>query len=598
MSEKCAAAAATGVFSPVTQAQIEKANLRRIGGISLGTLAFEIINLFNPNFWSTPILWVGAIYLSAVSAIYLLIILYAAKSGTDFARPELLNASFWVMFSIGFFPFLVRDAGLGDSPLNCVLLCTVLICAPLLRVKNLRIIFSASVIVNLLAVLYVQGAGISAQYTVELIAINAVGYFMARNLHGRYLSLLDEQQRMYDQQLADKLAQEALQSKLEQDRMVNAARSEFLSRMSHDLRTPLNAVIGLSDIAMDETLSRDEVQTYLGDINSSAKHLLALINDVLDMSKLESGKMTLHPEPYGMDEFFGTVRSVIGVQCAQADISFGMERDDGFPEYIVVDKLRFNQIFLNLLSNAMKFTPPGGEISLHMSHTVPEPGLAAVKAVVSDTGRGMEPGFAVHAFDAFSQETAEDGERGAGLGLTIVKSIVELMGGTISIDSQPDKGTGVTVELTAAAAERPAAGESGLPAEQDVLRGRRVLLCEDHPLNQKVAECLLEKAGMAVEIAENGSVGVDMFSRSSPGYYDAVLMDVRMPVMDGIAATAAIRALPRADAASVPVIAMTANAYEEDAEATRAAGMNAHLSKPVDPDALYGTLAEYLSKAE
>jgi signal transduction histidine kinase/CheY-like chemotaxis protein len=598
LSEKSAAAAATGVFSPVTQAQIEKANLRRIGGISMGTLAFEIINLFNPNFWSTPILWVGAIYLSVVSAAYLLVILSARRSGSDFARPELLNASFWVLFSIGFFPFLVRDAGMGDSPLNCVLLCTVLICAPLLRVKNLRIIFSASVAVNLLAAWYAQGAEISAQYTVELIAINAVGYFMAHNLHGRYFSLLDEQQRMYDQQLADKLAQEALQSKLEQDRMVNAARSEFLSRMSHDLRTPLNAVIGLSDIAMDETLSRDEIQTYLGDINSSAKHLLALINDVLDMSKLESGKMTLHPEPYGMDEFFGTVRSVIGVQCAQADISFGMERDDGFPEYIVVDKLRFNQIFLNLLSNAMKFTPPGGEISLRMSHTVPEPGRAAVKAVVRDTGRGMEPGFAAHAFDAFSQETAEDGEHGAGLGLTIVKSIVELMSGAISIDSQPDKGTSVTVELTADTAERPAAGESGLPAEQGVLRGRRVLLCEDHPLNQKVAECLLEKAGMAVEIAENGSVGVDMFSRSSPGYYDAVLMDVRMPVMDGIAATAAIRALPRADAASVPVIAMTANAYEEDAEATRAAGMNAHLSKPVDPDALYGTLAEYLGKAE
>ena len=587
----------SAVFSRISAQQIESVNFRRVMSISLGTLAFEVINLFNPNFWLTPILWLGAIYLSVVSAGFVAVLLLK-KPAALLRSPDVFNALFWTMFTVGFFPFLVRDAWKGDSPLNCVLLCTVLICAPLLRVKNLRIIFSASVIVNLLAVLYVQGAGISAQYTVELIAINAVGYFMARNLHGRYFSLLDEQQRMYDQQLADKLAQEALQSKLEQDRMVNAARSEFLSRMSHDLRTPLNAVIGLSDIAMDETLSRDEVQTYLGDINSSAKHLLALINDVLDMSKLESGKMTLHPEPYGMDEFFGTVRSVIGVQCAQANIGFGMERDDGFPEYIVVDKLRFNQIFLNLLSNAMKFTPPGGEISLRMSHTVPEPGRAAVKAVVRDTGRGMEPGFAVHAFDAFSQETAEDGERGAGLGLTIVKSIVELMGGTISIDSQPDKGTGVTVELTAAAAERPAAGESGLPAEQDVLRGRRVLLCEDHPLNQKVAECLLEKAGMAVEIADNGSAGVDMFSRSAPGYYDAVLMDVRMPVMEGIAAAAAIRALPRADAASVPVIAMTANAYEEDAEATRAAGMNAHLSKPVDPDALYGTLAKYLSKAE
>jgi hypothetical protein len=203
LSEKCAAAAATGVFSPVTQAQIEKANLRRIGGISMGTLAFEVINLFNPNFWSTPILWVGAIYLSVVSAAYLLVILSARRSGSDFARPELLNASFWVLFSIGFFPFLVRDAGLGDSPLNCVLLCTVLICAPLLRVKNLRIIFSGLGGRQPAGGLVRRARRSRRSSTrVELIAINAVGYFMARNLHGRYFSLLDEQQRMYDQQLA------------------------------------------------------------------------------------------------------------------------------------------------------------------------------------------------------------------------------------------------------------------------------------------------------------------------------------------------------------------------------------------------------------
>jgi signal transduction histidine kinase/ActR/RegA family two-component response regulator len=582
------------VFSPISDDRIEEVNLRRIMAISVGVLAFEVINLFNPNFWSTPILWVGAIYLSVVSVSFLLA-LVLRRPAALFDRPDILNALFWVLFSVGFFPFLVRDARAGDSPLNCVLLCTVLICAPLLRVKNLWFIFGASAAVNLAAALYAAaGTPVHGVYYVELLGINTVAFFMARNLHGRYFSLLDDQRRLYSQQLSDKLAQEALQSKLEQDRLVNASRYEFLSRMSHDLRTPLNAVIGLSGIAMDETLSREEIQTYLGDINASAKHLLSLINDVLDMSKLESNRMTLRPEPCSTAEFLQTVQSVIGVQCVQKQIRFEAVCDDGFPEYLLVDKLRFHQIFLNLLSNALKFTSAGGEISLRLSHEAREDGKIDLTALVRDTGRGMEPEFAAHAFDAFTQERAEDGERGAGLGLTIVKSFTQLMGGSIQIDSRPGEGTCVTVRLPVLPAEPPAA-ETSAAAGQDALRGRRILVCEDQPLNQKVAQCLLEKAGMQAEIAGNGQIGVDMFAQSAPGYYDAVLMDVRMPVLDGNAAAAAIRALPRADS-SVPIIAMTANAYEEDAEKSRAAGMNAHLSKPVDPSALYRTLAQFLPR--
>jgi len=587
------------VFSTVTEAQIEEVNLRRILAISIGVLAFEAINLFNPNFWSTPILWVGAVYLAAVSAAFL-VLLWLRRPAALFRKPDILNAMFWVLFSIGFFPFLVRDAEAGDSPLNCVLLCTVLICAPLLRVKNLWYVFSTSIAVNLAAGWYagaVGGAAVPVLYYVELIAINTVAFFMAKNLHSRYFSLLDAQRQLYNQQLADKLAQEAMQSRLEQDRLVNASRSAFLSRMSHDLRTPLNAVIGLSGIAMDETLPQAEVRACLNDINVSAKHLLSLINDVLDMSKLESSRMTLHPEPCGTEEFLETVRSVIGVQCAQKQIAFQASCDDGFPPYLLIDKLRFQQIFLNLLSNAVKFTPSGGSVSLTMSHRPRGDGKTDVTAVVRDNGRGMEPGFLVHAFDAFAQENAEDGERGTGLGLAIVKNIVTLMGGTIRIDSQLGRGTDVTVCLPLFPAELPAEGPDSAAGEPAALCGRRVLLCEDHPINQKVAQCLLEKAGMLVEIANNGQEGVSMFSQSAPQYYHAVLMDVRMPVMDGIAAAAAIRALPRADAGSVPIIAMTANAYEEDAEMSRAAGMNAHLSKPVDPQTLYKTLARFLPPA-
>ena len=508
-------AGSPAVFSPVTEAQIEKANLRRIMGISLGTLAFEAINLLNPDFWSAPILWIGAIYLSAVSALFLLLLLLRRPAAL-FGKPELLNTLFWALFSLGFFPFLVRDAGAGDSPLNSVLLCTVLICAPLLRVRNLRFIFAASVAVNLLAAWYARGSALSFQYCLELLAINAVGFFMARNLHGRYFALLDEQQRLYDRQLADKLSQEALQSKLEQGRRVNAARYEFLSRMSHDLRTPLNAVIGLSDIAMDERLSRDEVDGYLKDINSSAHHLLALINDVLDMSKLEGSKMILRPEPYATAEFLDTVKSVIGIQCAQRHIRLRTECGDGFPAYLLVDRLRFNQVFLNLLSNAVKFTPEGGEVSLLLTYGAGADGTPGLTAAVQDTGRGMDPEFAARAFEAFAQENAEDGERGAGLGLTIVKSLVELMDGSIGIDSQPGRGTCVTVQLPLSAAEPPAPEPVKSSAEPSALRGRRVLLCEDHPLNRKVAVYLLEEQGMLVEAAEDGQQGVSMFSGSPP----------------------------------------------------------------------------------
>ncbi len=583
------------VFSTISETQIEEVNLRRIMAITIGVLAFEIINLFNPNFWSTPILWIGAVFLSAVSVVFLLM-LALRKPAALFRKPDLLNALFWVLFSAGFFPFLVRDAMAGDSPLNCVLLCTVLICAPLLRVKNLWFVFSASVAVNVAAAWYASGrAAVPFLYYVELIAINMVAFFMARNLHGRYFSLLDEQRRLYNQQLSDKLEQEALQSQLEQDRLINASRSAFLSRMSHDLRTPLNAVIGLSEIAMDETLSPEEIRTYLNDIHVSAKHLLSLINDVLDMSKLESNRMTLHPEPCSTGEFLKTVQSVIGVQCEQKRIRFLVSCDDGFPDCLLIDKLRFNQIILNLLSNALKFTPPEGSVSLLLTHRLRESGTMELTAVVQDNGRGMESDFTARAFDAFAQESAEDGECGTGLGLTIVKNIVSLMGGDIKIESRVGLGTSVTVILPVLPAELPQEEPKDAPEKTDVLRGKRILLCEDHPINQQVARFLLEKAGMQVEIAKDGQVGVAMFSQSLPGYYQAVLMDIRMPVMDGIAATAAIRTLPRKDAKAIPIIAMTANAYEEDADMSKAAGMNAHLSKPVDPPMLYQTLERFLA---
>jgi|GEM_PF-805992 len=582
-------------FTPIAEEQIETANIRRIVVICLGTLGFEALNLLNPDFWSTSILWVGAIYLAAVSLAFLLAIVLRRPKAL-FATPELLNTAFWVLFTIGFFPFLVRDAASGgDSPLNCVLLCTVLICAPVLRVGNLRLVFGTSVAVNLAAAIYAGGRARTFQYAIELVGINVVGYLMARNLHGRYFDLLDDQRRLYDQQLRQRLEQHDMNSKLESDRAINAARSDFLSRMSHDLRTPLNAVIGLSDAALDPTLTREQVDAYLKDINVAARHQLSLVNDVLDITKLDNSKLAISAVPYDVADFISTMHSIIDESCRAKDISFDIVPDDGYPAAIVVDRLRYNQVFLNLLSNAVKFTPAGGRIVMRLGHQDRGGGTALLTTVVEDTGRGMDGDFVGHALEPFAQQEIADGEQGSGLGLAIVSRIVTLMGGQLAIDSTPGTGTAVTVELTAAVTAAVGPAKSGGTAVPPSLAGHRVLLCEDNRLNQKVAMHVLTKAGIDVTVAADGRQGVDMFSASAPWHFDAVLMDVRMPVMDGLEAAAAIRALDRPDAGTVPIIAMTANTYDEDAEKTRAAGMDDHLCKPVDPPVLYGTLSRLIA---
>jgi CheY-like chemotaxis protein len=369
--------------------------------------------------------------------------------------------------------------------------------------------------------------------------------------------------------------------------------------MSHDIRTPLNGIIGMTYLALEED-NPPRTADCLAKIDTSSKFLLGLINDVLDMSRAESDRIELNPEPYPIGEYNEYLDAVIRPLCREKGQSFMLDESLALNQLVpLADKLRTNQIMFNLLSNAVKYTPEGGTITYRISGVSLGDGRVAVEHRITDTGIGMSGEFQKVLFQPFSQEARDDNSetRGSGLGLAIVKKLVDLMGGTIRVRSEIGKGTTFLVRLEfdaipgeSALRPRQAAGENGSGA--GALAGKHILLCEDHPLNQEIVKALLEQKGAMVEIAVNGRRGVDLFAASAPGYYDAVLMDIRMPVMDGITAAGKIRAMKRADAARVPIVAMTADAFEEDVQKCLNAGMNSHLAKPIDPELLFRTLAE------
>ena len=383
------------------------------------------------------------------------------------------------------------------------------------------------------------------------------------------------------------------------------AKSEFLSRMSHDIRTPMNAIIGLIHLAKDET-DIQIIKDYLHKMESSSKFLLGLINDILDLSKIENGEMTLNEGPFTRKEFSDSIRTVIKPLIDEKHIKFIFEMRTGI-NCIRVDRLRFSQIFFNLLSNAAKFTPAGGTIEFISEAIESEDsskewkeakeGKAGIRFYVRDNGIGMSEEFQKHLYDPFVQEKSELGEktRGTGLGLPIVKSLVDAMDGTIEVTSKIGKGTEFKVDLYVELAEAPSENKIAEP-EEKTLAGIHILLVEDNELNTYVAKAILEKLSCEVDTAENGKEAIRMFVQSEKNYYDAILMDVHMPVMDGLEATRRIRALERKDAALVPIIAMTADAFDKEKQETLDAGMNSHMAKPVDPSALYDVLSEYRKK--
>ncbi|NCC43904.1 MAG: response regulator [Clostridia bacterium] len=377
------------------------------------------------------------------------------------------------------------------------------------------------------------------------------------------------------------------------------AKSDFLSRMSHDLRTPMNGILGLTYL-MEEQTDIKEIKDSIPRVREAGEYLMQLINDVLDVNKIESGEITLFPRVCNEEKVFPSIITMITPQLEHKSIDFHFDKTNITWKYLFMDEQRVRQIFINLLSNAIKFTPNGGRIDFSMECVAQKGDVLTDKFVIRDTGIGISKEFMPKIFEPFTQENRfiTSNTQGTGLGMAIVQKLVELMNGTISVRSELDKGTEFTVYLDFKMAEEQEEEEAPktLSVKPVLPKGVRVLLCEDHPLNAKIARGLLERQGAVVSWANNGKIGVEMFSESKPNEYDIILMDIRMPKLDGLGAAQAIRSLDRPDAGTIPIIAMTANAFEEDVRKSELVGMNAHLSKPIQPAKMYETIVKYLRR--
>ena len=400
----------------------------------------------------------------------------------------------------------------------------------------------------------------------------------------------------------------ALQEALAAAEDANKAKTAFLSKMSHEIRTPMNAIIGLNNIALNEPSASGKVKEYLEKIGSSARHLLGIINDILDMSRIESGRMVINNAEFSLSETLEQVNTMIGGQCREKGLTYDCRVLGHVDDCYIGDELKLHQVLLNILGNAVKFTSEGGTVTFLVEEIARFDGKSTLRFTIRDTGVGMNPDYLPKLFDPFSQEdSASAGRYGStGLGMPITRSIVELMNGNIEVESEKGRGSTFTVTLTfavklpctgALSEEHPEAAEKKDTAPERKsadLAGRRVLMAEDMPVNAEIMTMVLSMRGMEAELAENGRDAVEMFASHEAGYYDAILMDMRMPVMDGLEAARAIRALERADAKTIPIIALTANAFDEDVQRSMQAGLNAHLSKPVEPEALYETLEKLI----
>lgn len=388
-----------------------------------------------------------------------------------------------------------------------------------------------------------------------------------------------------------------LMNALSEAKKANAAKSDFLSRMSHDMRTPMNAVLGLTHLSENEQ-SLQKLHDNIRQIQLSGSFLLNLINDTLDMSKIESGVLALHPTVCGGEDIFGNIIAMMKPLMSSRSVNFTYSLDSVDGRYFLMDAQRLEQIIVNFLSNSAKFTPSGGSVSFTMRQLSADDKTERYRFCVSDTGIGMSEEFLKHVFEPFAQEHRAETEAigGTGLGMPIAKQLIELMGGTLKLNSEYGNGTKITFELDLSVAEKPAEQAEQNTLDISLLNGKRVLLCEDNAINEIIATELLAKKGVQVESAMNGKLGVEKLEASPKGYYDAVLMDIRMPVMDGLTAAREIRGLARADAAVIPIIAMTANAFDDDVNGSFEAGMNAHVAKPIDPEKLYATLIGAIEK--
>ena len=537
--------------------------------------------------------------------------------------------------------------------------------------------------------------------------------------------------------LQEKLIQQshALSDALTAAEEANKAKTIFLSNMSHEIRTPMNAIIGLDNIALNDPETTPKIKDYLTKIRDSAHHLLDLINDILDMSRIESGRMTLKNEEFSFSDLIKSINTLFSGQCQEKGVDYQCHINGHIDDYYIGDNMKLRQVLINILGNAVKFTPSGGKVDVEVERIACLDDKSTLRFMIKDTGIGMSKDFLPHIFDAFAQEDSSTTNKygSSGLGLAITKNIVELMNGNIQVESEKGKGTTFTVTVTLMNSKLSKTEDEDIkinPQEMSVLivdddeiagqhaklvlekigiasdfvnsgkeaiemvklrqarrlpynlilvdwkmpemdgvetarqiraivgnesaiiiltayrwddildealaagidsfiakplfasafmeelqsavkkkrsmsknnvqkadlKGRRILLAEDVEINAEIMVMVLETREMEVDLAKNGKIAVEMFESHPEGYYDAILMDMRMPEMDGLTATRAIRAMDRADSKVIPIIALTANAFDEDVQRSMQAGLNAHLSKPVEPDALYETLESLIKK--
>ena len=426
-------------------------------------------------------------------------------------------------------------------------------------------------------------------YLMLLVMVHMLWWRTERGYHKETLRV----QREYTQALEAKNAQ--LREVAAQAQKANEAKSRFLSRMSHDIRTPINGIIGLLNI--DEAHFDDQALLLANHqkMKVSADHLLSLINDVLQMSKLEDGNTVLTHEVISLVDLTRDIVTIVIDRSTERGLIWDYEKGKSnipYP-YIYGSPVHLRQIFLNIYGNCIKYNRPGGRITTIVDTLEEHDNICTYRWTISDTGVGMSQEFLQRIFEPFAQEKndARSVYQGTGLGMSIVKSLVDKMGGTIEVSSQVGVGSTFVITIPFEIAPAPEEKAAPAPAAEGSIQGLHLLLAEDNDLNAEIAQTLLEDEGAEVTLVTDGKQAVERFQSEPPGTFDAILMDIMMPVMDGLAATRAIRALDRQDAGTIPIIAMTANAFEEDAKKCLEAGMNAHLAKPLEMKKLIETLS-------
>jgi len=451
------------------------------------------------------------------------------------------------------------------------------------------------------AIIQVTTYGVSTLMLFLVISITGIVIGISNENEEKALLLKDKQKDLLiiaDQKVQLEKQQDALEKAADMANAANKAKTAFLNNMSHDIRTPMNAIIGYTGLAETHIDDKEKVKDYLAKITQSSTHLLSLINDVLDMSRIESGKMTINESEENVIDIAQTLENIVRADVAKKDLHFTLDVSNVKNANASLDKLHLNQVLLNIISNSVKYTQKGGDILFSVSEKESQkPEHVTYEFIIKDNGMGMSEEFLKTIFEPFTRVNSStvSGIQGTGLGMAITKELIDMMGGTISIKSKENEGTETTINFDFRIIDKTKnIVEEENTAEYN-FNGKKILLVEDNELNREIATEILQEDGFIIDTAEDGTIAVEKMQKATKDTYDAILMDIQMPIMNGYEATKQIRQLQDKDVANVIIIAMTANAFEEDKKEALAAGMNDYIPKPVNIDQMKKVLAKYLN---